>query len=79
MLLLFGRVDQGLHSLADHLAHVFGHHCGPFGLLRKRSLDCDYCNCLALHQLVDRNVANGHKRHNVFDGRLHLGQPRVNR
>jgi hypothetical protein len=75
---LFGCVSQGLHSPTSHLAHVFNRHCGPLGLLRRRSLGCASCSRLALHQLVDRKVANGYKRRNVLDGHFHLGQSRVN-
>ncbi len=79
-LLLFGHVDQGFHNSADHLTHVLSHHRGPLGLLRERSLGCDdSCSRLAFYQLVDRKVASGRERHNVFDGCLHLGQqPCVN-
>ncbi len=47
--LLFGRIGQGLHSPVDHLAHVLGHHCGPLGLLHKRSLGYDSRGRLMLH------------------------------
>ncbi len=73
--LLFGHIGQGLHNPADHLAHVFGHHHGPLGLLRRRSLGCDSQGCLAFHQLVDRKITNNHERRNVLNGPLHLGQP----
>jgi hypothetical protein len=77
VLLLFGCVGQGLHNLADHLAHIIGHHCGPFGLLPKRSLGCDSCSCFVLHQLVDHKVTNDRERRNVLDGHLHLGHSRI--
>jgi len=73
MFLLFGHVGQGLHNLADHLAHVLGHHYGPFGLLYRRSLGCDNYGRLALHQLVDYKVANGREKRYVLNGCLHLG------
>ncbi len=78
-LLLFGCIGQGLHSLADHLTHVLGHHRGPLGLFHTFSFGCDNRNHLALHQLVDCKVTNGHERCNVLDGRLHFGQLHVNR
>jgi hypothetical protein len=72
-LLLFGRIGQGLHNPADHLAHILGHHRGLLGLLHKCGLSCDSHSYFALHQLVDRKVTNGRKRHNVLNGCLHLG------
>ncbi len=55
-LLLFGRIGQGLHSPANHLTHVLGHHRGPLGLFHTFNFGCDNHNHLALHQLVDYKV-----------------------
>ncbi|CAM6027041.1 unnamed protein product [Sphagnum balticum] len=52
-------VGEGVHSPADDLAHIFGHHYGPFGLRHRRNLGYDNRNRLALYQLVDRKIANG--------------------
>jgi hypothetical protein len=79
VLLLFGCISQGLHSSANHLTHVLGHHRGPLGLFYRLNLGCYSRNCLALYQLVNRKVVSGRERRNVLDGCLHLGQSRVNR
>ncbi len=79
VLLLFGRIGQGLHSPANHLVHIIGHHRGPLGFLHKCSLGCDNHSCLALHQLDDHKISNGRERHNVLDGLFHLGQQCVNK
>ncbi len=49
MLLLFGRIGQGLHNLVDHLMHILGHHRGPLGLPYKCNIGCESCSHLALH------------------------------
>jgi hypothetical protein len=42
-----GSVGKGLHNPVDHLVHIFGHHHGPLGLLRRHSLGYD--SHLVLH------------------------------
>ncbi len=69
----------GAFGPANHLTHILGHHHGPLGLLHKHNFGYDSHSHLTFHQLVDCKVVSNHKRHNVFDGRLHLGQPHVNK
>ncbi len=78
-LLLFVHISQGFHNMADHLAHVLGHHHGPLGLLRKRNPGYDSRSRLSLHHLIDCKVASGRERRNDLNGHLHLRQPRINR